>query len=80
MTAVPPARPTPPQLPQPELGLRGLLLVVPIAVFLAVGAGGEGSVLVLAPLVTYALPLVLDSVYFPWNRTFEIGLVARPTF
>jgi len=65
VTAVPPARPTPPQLPQPELGLRGLLLVVPIAVFLAVGAGGEGSVLVLAPLVTYALPLVA-MVAFWW--------------
>lgn len=26
---------------------------------------------------TYSLSLALDSVYFPWNRTFEIGLVAR---
>ena len=38
-------------LRQPWLGLAGLLLVVPVAVALAVGAGGDGSVLVLGPLV-----------------------------
>src|SRR4051794_16185907 len=50
---------------QPELGLLGLLLVVPIAVVLAIGAGGEGSVRVLAPLVTYSLPLAA-MVAFWW--------------
>jgi hypothetical protein len=44
---------------EPELGLKGLVFVIPIAVALAVAAGGaDGSVLVLGPLVTYALPLV----------------------
>lgn len=52
---------------QPRLGLVGLLHVVPIAALLAVGAGGaEGSVLVLGPLVTYALPLVA-MVAFWWE-------------
>jgi multisubunit Na+/H+ antiporter MnhB subunit len=50
---------------QPTLGLLGLLLVVPIAVLFAVGAGPEGSTLVLAPLITYALPLVV-MVAFWW--------------
>ena len=53
-------------LRQPWLGLAGLLLVVPVAVALAVGAGGDGSVLVLGPLVTYALPLVA-MVAFWWE-------------
>ncbi|GAA5014012.1 hypothetical protein [Actinopolymorpha pittospori] len=43
---------------QPGVGLLGLLLVVPVAAVLAVGAGGEGSTLVLGPLITYSLPLV----------------------
>ena len=48
-------------------GVAGLLLVVPIAALLALGAGGaEGSVLVLGPLVTFALPLVA-MVAFWWN-------------
>ena len=52
---------------QPALGVAGLWLVVPVAVVLAVGAGGpETSVLVLAPLVTYGLPLVV-MVAFWWN-------------
>lgn len=51
---------------QPALGLLGLLLVVPVAVALAAGAGGEGSTLVLAPLVTYSLPLVV-MVAFWWE-------------
>jgi hypothetical protein len=51
---------------QPALGLLGLLLVVPIAVALAIGAGGEGSVRVLAPLITYSLPLVV-MVAFWWE-------------
>jgi len=49
------------------VGVRGLWLVVPIAVLLAVGAGGpEESVLILGPLVTYALPLVV-MVAFWWE-------------
>jgi hypothetical protein len=50
---------------QPALGLFGLLLVVPIAGALAIGAGGEGSVRVLAPIVTFSLPLVV-MVAFWW--------------
>jgi hypothetical protein len=50
---------------QPALGLLGLVLVVPIAVALAIGAGGDGSVRVLAPLITYSLPLVV-MVAFWW--------------
>jgi hypothetical protein len=50
---------------QPALGLLGLVLVVPIAAALAVGAGPEGSVRVLGPIVTYALPLVV-MVAFWW--------------
>jgi hypothetical protein len=52
---------------QPRLGLVGLVLVVPIAALLALGAGGaEGSVLVLGPLVTFSLPL-LAMVAFWWE-------------
>jgi hypothetical protein len=52
---------------QPALGLLGLLLVVPIAVLLAVGAGGAASsALVLTPIVTYGLP-VLAMVAFWWE-------------
>jgi hypothetical protein len=52
---------------QPGLGLKGLLLVLPIAVLLAAGAGGpESSALVLGPLVTYSLPLVA-MVAFWWE-------------
>jgi hypothetical protein len=52
---------------QPRLGLIGLVLVVPIAAVLAVGAGGpERSALILGPLVTYALPLVAV-VAFWWE-------------
>jgi hypothetical protein len=50
---------------QPGLGLLGLVLVVPIALALAIGAGPDGSVGVLAPLVTYSLPLVV-MVAFWW--------------
>lgn len=53
---------------QPRLGLLGLVLVVPIATLLALGAGGaERSALVLGPLVTYAVPLVA-MVAFWWER------------
>jgi hypothetical protein len=52
---------------QPGLGLVGLLLVVPVAVVLAVGAGGpETSALLLGPLVTFALPAVA-MVAFWWE-------------
>lgn len=51
---------------QPALGLLGLLLVVPIAVALAIGAGGEGSTRVLGPLVTFSLPLVV-MIGFWWE-------------
>jgi hypothetical protein len=51
---------------QPAVGLLGLALVVPIAAALAVGAGGgEGSVRILAPIITYSLPLVV-MVAFWW--------------
>ena len=44
---------------QPLLGLAGLTLVAPVAVLLAVGAGGaQPSLRVFAPLVTFALPVV----------------------
>src|SRR4051794_8285899 len=52
---------------QPGLGLVGLVLVVPIAALLAIGAGGANdSVLVLAPLVTFGLP-ALATVAFWWD-------------
>jgi hypothetical protein len=52
---------------QPRTGLVGLVLVIPIAAALALGAGGaEGSVLILGPLVTYSLPLVA-MVAFWWE-------------
>ena len=52
---------------QPGLGWAGLLLVVPIAVLFAIGAGGaERSVLVLGPLITFALPAVV-MVAFWWD-------------
>ena len=51
---------------QPALGLLGLLLVVPIAVLLAIGAGGNGSTRLLAPLVTFSLPLVV-MIAFWWE-------------
>jgi hypothetical protein len=52
---------------QPGLGALGLLLVLPVAVLLAFGAGGpEPSLLVLAPLVTFGLPAVA-MVAFWWD-------------
>ncbi|MFB4307274.1 hypothetical protein [Actinomadura sp. GTD37] len=62
---------------QPALGLRGLVLVVPIAVALAIGAGGDGSVLVIGPLVTLSLPLVV-MVAFWWNG--RPGIRLRPAW
>ncbi|MFC5266184.1 hypothetical protein ACFPJ1_29060 [Kribbella qitaiheensis] len=51
---------------QPALGLLGLLLVIPVAVALAIGLGGDGSIRVLAPLVTFSLPLVV-MIAFWWE-------------
>jgi hypothetical protein len=52
---------------QPRLGLVGLVLVIPIAAALALGAdGAEASVLILGPLVTYSLPLIA-MVAFWWE-------------
>jgi hypothetical protein len=52
---------------QPRLGVVGLSLVVPIAALLALGWGGaEGSVVVLGPIVTYALPIVV-MIAFWWE-------------
>jgi hypothetical protein len=62
---------------QPGLGLLGLLFVLPIAGALAIGAGGEGSVRALAPLVTYSLPLVVMVAFWwaDWPGTrFRAGL------
>jgi hypothetical protein len=59
-----PRRPAQPS--QPALGLLGLLLVVPMAVALAFGVGGDGSTRVIGPFVTYALPLVA-MVAFWWQ-------------
>jgi uncharacterized protein with FMN-binding domain len=55
-------------LRQPQLGLAGLVLVVPIAAVLALGAGGvERSVLVLGPVVAFALAPVA-MVGFWWDN------------
>jgi hypothetical protein len=63
---------------QPRLGLLGLVLVVPIAALLALGAGGaEGSVLVLGPLVTFSLSL-LAMVAFWWEDW--PGTTLRPSW
>ncbi|GAA4439814.1 hypothetical protein [Phytohabitans houttuyneae] len=52
---------------QPYVGLKGLLLVVPVAALLAYGAGGpESSLRILGPLVTFALPAVA-MVAFWWE-------------
>jgi hypothetical protein len=66
--AVPRQRGAGPSRPvtQPALGLLGLLLVVPVAAALALGAGADGSALVLAPLIAYSLPLVVV-VAFWWE-------------
>jgi hypothetical protein len=67
--------PEPDRFRQPRLGLRGLLLVLPIAAALAVGAGGEGSTLVIGPLVTHSLPLVAMVAF--WWRNWP-GTLLRP--
>jgi hypothetical protein len=50
---------------QPAVGLLGLMLVVPFAAALAIGAGGPASVRILAPIITFSLPLVV-MVAFWW--------------
>jgi hypothetical protein len=63
---------------QPRLGLVGLVLVLPIAALLSVGAGGaESSVLVLGPLATFSLPLVA-MVAFWWDDW--PGTLLRPSW
>jgi hypothetical protein len=52
---------------QPTLGLAGLLLVLPVAILLGVGAGGfETSLRVLGPLSTFGLPVVA-MIAFWWE-------------
>ena len=52
---------------QPALGLAGLVLVVPVAAALGVGAGGlESSLRVLGPLSTFGLPVVA-MIAFWWE-------------
>ncbi|WP_218009130.1 hypothetical protein [Herbidospora cretacea] len=52
---------------QPRRGLIGLLFVVPLAVLLAIGANGAvHSLLVLGPIITFALP-VLAMIAFWWE-------------
>ena len=52
---------------QPSLGLAGILLVLPVAAALGVGAGGlESSLRVLGPLSTFSLPIVA-MIAFWWE-------------
>ncbi|AWS42877.1 hypothetical protein [Streptosporangium sp. 'caverna'] len=52
---------------QPRLALRGLILIVPLFVLLAFGAGGpERSLQTLAPVTTFALPAIA-MVAFYWE-------------
>jgi hypothetical protein len=52
---------------QPGLGLAGVLFVLPVAVALAFAMGGpEQSLLILAPLSTFALPAIA-MIAFWWN-------------
>lgn len=68
MTTASPARVGLRTAAQPALGLAGLLLVVPLAALIAVGAGGaDSSVVVLGPLATFALPAIA-LVGFWWEN------------
>lgn len=61
---------------QPELGLAGITLVIPVMVVLGVGWGGpENSLLILGPLSTFALP-VIAMIAFWWNDW--PGTILRP--
>ena len=52
---------------QPALGLAGVSLVIPVALFLGLGWGGaERSLLVLGPMSTFALP-VIAIIAFWWE-------------
>lgn len=52
---------------QPALGLAGLLLVLPVAILLGVGAGSlQASLRVLGPLSTFGLPVVA-MIAFWWE-------------
>jgi hypothetical protein len=73
---------------QPRLGLVGLLLVVPIAALLAVGAGGpERSARVLGPVITAGLALIAMVAFWwenwpgtrlraSWSGWFNTALIA----
>jgi hypothetical protein len=62
-----PDRPADGAASQPALGLKGLALVLPTALALALGAGApERSAAVLGPIVTYSLPLIA-LVAFWWE-------------
>jgi hypothetical protein len=64
---------------QPGLGvLGGLLFVVPVTVLLAFGVDGpDGSVLVLGPLTTFALPIVAVIAF--WWEDWP-GTLLRPSW
>ena len=61
---------------QPALGVAGITLVIPVALFLGAAWGGpERSLLVLGPMSTFALP-VIAMVAFWWEDW--PGTVVRP--
>jgi hypothetical protein len=61
------AEPARPGRPHPALSLAGLLLIVPLFLLLAFGAGdAETSLRVLAPLTTFALPAIA-MIAFWWE-------------
>jgi hypothetical protein len=50
---------------QPLLGAAGLLFVIPLTVLLAVGVdGAEKSMLVLAPIVLFAMPVIFMTIFW----------------
>jgi hypothetical protein len=61
---------------QPALGLAGITLVIPVMLVLGVGWGGpEGSLLVIGPMSTFALP-VIAMIAFWWEDW--PGTILRP--
>src|ERR687884_913191 len=61
---------------QPALGVAGITLVIPVALFLGAAWGGpERSLLVLGPMSTFALP-VIAMVAFWWENW--PGTLVRP--
>jgi hypothetical protein len=73
---------------QPLHGLIGLAFVVPVTVLLSVGAGGAvASVTLLAPIVTFALPIMAVIAFWwddwpgtllprPWSGLYDTVIVA----